>query len=1086
MNTTLSLGRVLAALSLTLATTLGACGGADVQPVEASKAPEPPADPWGPRPVASATAAVDFPVAQRLVVHGPAGERSAGVEVLVVERHDSPAVFLRWILPGGGAIEMGADGKGPRWPEGTLQIAAEMLTEGTRKHPGGEFAIALDRHGADLAFDALPDAVVIKGRVLSHQLDGLLGLIDEALNEAAFDRRAFENLRKRNEAWLTNSEKEPQAIAPRVANRLMYGFNHPYGSPGVTRDSIGKIERGDLIAAVRDAMRLGGSTLVVVGDVDAAVLAQSLEKRFGRSLDTQPSTVVAPPVPQDGPQGCYLVDVPGAVQTVIVQSNPAPVRSNPAWPVLVLANQVLGGSASSRLFTELRERRGLTYGVYSHFDGRRAGGDWSVATSVRTAQTAAALDAMGREIRLMQSTEAEAAEIGAAQRYLGGQFMLSMASPADVADRLAALRLYGLEDDSWSRYLPAIAGATAEDVRRAARTWMGSGRGITLLVGDAATMRPGVDGQCARLVALDAQGTQIAILAGADEEMTADGRDQLFALWAGSPDGIVPLTTLVKDTTHATGVRAAALTALARGAGHGRTLEIGRSATDWPALAVDLRLALIAALRDPDVEAAAHARSVLLDLIDPPDAANALLDRPLVEDALDALARFAFHDIALETPRDEIADRVTSRLAIADLPRVACAAAAGLEVLVSRDVWRVESAQALVDCGSEAATAAMVRAYRRSLVDAAVPPDETDLRLLRDTHAAVAALLLFDAHSRHQGSDEEVATEATTALMASARDVIAWLDTHQAPSANAEADVAASTPVSAGPAADPTGVAGGAAPPATDDQPKSNPAAPLAAAARPPPMSLLERDFSLLQPEIEALLGYRNADDRWYAADLLLRFRKLKGLRIVLSGLADDGNYSDPRHHTIDPKEAIGRLCLDRIAPLGIDVAQPPMLATMAGGTGVAKVIAVTTLKTFADAGSVNALRTWVDRTELAQVLELPGTVSAQRLAESAVDVLRYMSEIDAEVAIGRLSAERARVHKQVAFFTYDLEGTKLRAEVARRVRAMMPVAPAKDADPTPPGSTKGADGADGDDQGRSAGPADGADESDEPDEEDD
>ncbi len=973
---------------------LFACGGAPAKkpatkPTVTKAAVDPDA-----RPAVAPPSDVKFPVAQRFVVtfKGDPSENKPGLQVLAVPRQGLPTVFVRWVFPGGRTIEFGG-GKGPRWPEGTIDFTNQMLTEGTRKHRGTAFAAALQAHGAQLSFSVLPDASIASGRVLSHQLQPYLGLVKEALTQPEFGGKAVSSLRKRWQAHLDTLSTRPRSIAGRVLNRVVYGAHHPYGSPGPTAASIRKIKSSHLKAAHRASFTIPGSTLIVVGDIDPGALIETVRNVFGKALDGRADKLPAVPPPHGDTTGCHVVDVPTAVQTVIMQGNPGPLRGDAGWAAVKVANQVLGGSASSRLFTVLRERKGLTYGVYSSLDGRLHAGDWSVVASTRTAKTDEAVAAIGQELALIRAQNASETELAAAKRKLGGGYVMSLSRGGAIAARIASQLLFKLPDDYWAKYVGQINAVTGEQVRGAANRFFGTKPVATVMVGNIGKIRPAIDRHCPRLILRDAQSKVLKVLVGGDSEMSDEARTKAFASWASDDAGLIPLGMYVRNAAHKLDNRADALAALLETGREQHIIQIGRTAKDWPSLSVPVLDRMMGAFKlaatPHDIKRALRAHAVVLDLLEPADHKPTVLVESDQLAARTAIAAWAFAGVTPETPSSDVKTLMKERLIPSDLVRLGAPSIAGLEALVSTSVLRVEAARALRALDSAESMRALLRGYRRSLVERRQLPDVQDLEVIGSLRGFQTALLLFDSHALQQSnaSPESRATSAATIDML--RKVI---------------DDMANT---------------------KSNEPRD----------RKSGRTVLQRDFDQFIRSFEALLQFPNADDRWWAARMLIENKGLVGLRLVLHGLRDDGNYSDPEHYTVDPKYAIGDLCRNQIAPLGRKNVQSLLLAELVGRHRVAKVIAITALKTFGDVGSLRALRTHYDTTKVSNILALPGHVTSKRLAESAVDVHAYLDEIEAERKAGRVTDEIAALHREFAFYTYDLTGIKLRSEVARRVR---------------------------------------------------
>lgn len=993
---------------------LAGCGGA-------AKAPAPPPaptteapDPDSIRPKVQPIGEVGFPTPSVGVIGAAAAtaespETVAGVELITVQRTASPAIHFRWVIPGGRALEFGKDGRNrSRWPAGTTSLLAELMVEGTRRHPGAKFAAALEDHGARLEISAASDAMILSGRVLAHQLGPFLALVAEAVLEPEFDGKLLETRKKQHAARLQTLGTRPREVAGRIFNRIVYGASHPYGSTGLTERSVAQISRRHLQDAHKAAFGLRGSSLVLVGDVDPSAVATALRDAFGRALEAPAEEVGAIPAPAPEPEACHVFAVPEAVQSVLILGNPGVTRAEPTWPQLVIANQILGGSASSRLFTVLRERKGLTYGIYSSLDGRLRAGDWSLSSSVRTPKTAEALDAVAAELDMMRNAVPSQDELTSAQRFLVGQFVAGVASSSAVASRIAAVRLYGLPETVWSEYAAALRAVDVEQARAAAARHFGANAVQTVVVGDIDKLRPALDNRCARIDLRDVDGERVRTLVGPDAAMTDADRAALFALWKGSGEALPALQRYVHDTKHAVEFRAAALYAAVHGPLEPQLRAVIAATEDAAELAAAFAALLAADLRDETPELAKIARHWLL-LLSAPTSGDALLTAEAALKAQQAVARYAFAGVSPDSPAEVVKTLVSPRLLEPELRQLREPSVDGLEALVSADVWRESAAKALIALESAPAVRALVRAYRRALVVRRVLPTETDLDLLSKVPDVQTALLLLDTHALLEigdaGTGAAAAQPADAARTATMQTLRAMIETMaETPSREANQQ-------------------GG--------------------------RSVLDRDITYLQGHLEALLGFRDTDDRWWAATLLIRHRGAEGLRLVLAGIADDDRYADAAWRREPTARSVLRLSRDEIAPLGIDLARPLLLAALAGRNRVAKVLGVTTMRVWGDDGSLTALRTHSDATDIGGLLGLGKPLSVTELARAAVDVHRVLRTIRDAQSAGQIDGRTAQARLEAAMAALHLHGAALDAHVREAAPAAAPAAP-KNPNPTP------------------------------------
>ena len=292
---------------------------------------------------------------------------------------------------------------------------------------------------------------------------------------------------------------------------------------------------------------------------------------------------------------------------------------------------------------------------------------------------------------------------------------------------------------------------------------------------------------------------------------------------------------------------------------------------------------------------------------------------------------------------------------------------------------------------------ALVRGYRR-LFGFGVAPVQADLDALGQVQGIESLALLLDVHANVQASDMAHAVTRTAGLMTTARTLTDKL-AREKPSEGKEA-------------------------------------------------SELAARFDRVESHFENILTMRNADDRWWAAGVLTRYRGVSGLRRVMAGMRDDANYRDARWRTVDPKRMVALFARDDIAPLGAD-AEPALLAALSAPKPIGKVIAVIGLKAIDSDGGLNALRTTTDETEVSAYLELPAPFTVRDLCLASVDVMRMWRDIDKQVAARKMSSESAAIYKEVSYFVTELTDKRLREEVHRQVVARTQAAPAAD-DVTP------------------------------------
>jgi zinc protease len=280
---------------------------------------------------------------------------------------------------------------------------------------------------------------------------------------------------------------DPNFQVAKVFNRELFGA-HPYAIVDASMDSIARFAKADLQAFHRHHFVPSNAFLVVAGDVDPREIFAKAEHAFGAWSGAAVAPVRHPAVRAPAKTKVVLVHRPGSVQSVIRIGNPGLKRSSPDYIALLVANQVLGGSAASRLFLDLRERRSLTYGAYSRFSETVEVGSFRASASVRSEVTEQAYDAFFEHLRRITAEAPSAEEMQNARRYLSDSFALMVETVGNLADMVSDLRLYGLPQNYWSNYRARIEAVNQADVLRVARRYITPNRSLVVLVGTVDTL----------------------------------------------------------------------------------------------------------------------------------------------------------------------------------------------------------------------------------------------------------------------------------------------------------------------------------------------------------------------------------------------------------------------------------------------------------------------------------------------------------------------------------------------------------------------------------------------------------------------
>ncbi|HVI75931.1 MAG TPA: pitrilysin family protein [Anaeromyxobacteraceae bacterium] len=436
----------------------------EVAPGDRSKVPEP-----GPAPVLKVPPQRHFQLA-------------SGLKVRLVEYRRLPIVALHLVVDAGAVHD-------PKDRPGLASFTASMMTEGTKRRSATQISDDLGFIGASLSAGAGFDSASLSGSALVAHLDELLDLFDDVLEHPSFPPGDFARVQDQRLVSLLQQRDQPGAVAAKTFARQFWG-EHPYGHwiQG-TEKSVKAMKRADLVRYHAARWRPNVSELVVVGDVSEAELRQKLEKALAGWTGVAPAS----PPPHVAPVPklrAVLVRKRGAApQTFVMMGMPGLERASPDYVPGEVASQILGGGTASRLFRELREKEGYTYGIYSRVEARKLGGTSFIVGSVKAEVTGVATQALLRQVDGLRTTAVPDEELAVAKNSLLLSLPSEFAIAAGIAGKVAEEVVYGLPDDYWDGYASQVAGVTAADVQRAARKYFDPARLTTVMVGDPGTVK---------------------------------------------------------------------------------------------------------------------------------------------------------------------------------------------------------------------------------------------------------------------------------------------------------------------------------------------------------------------------------------------------------------------------------------------------------------------------------------------------------------------------------------------------------------------------------------------------------------------
>ena len=403
-----------------------------------------------------------------------------GITVLVVEDHRLPKVSATFSIDAGPRTE-GAKA-------GVISLMGDMLNEGTKTLPKAEFDEAVEKMGANVSLSSSGGSV----SALTRYLKTAFGLMGQALKEPAFTQESFDKLKTQKLTSIKNSAKSAPAIANRVTNALAYGTTHPNGE-FETEATVKALTVQDIKDAYASYITPSRSYLTIVGDItpaDAKALATQVFGTWKGKVLTLP---VLPLVANPTKSEIDVVDVPTAVQSEIKVVNLVNLKKNdPDLFPSLLANYILGGGAESRLFMNLREKHGFTYGAYSSMGSGRFQTLFNASASVRNAKADSAVMEFLKEIKRIRTEKVSDEELANAKALYAGSFALGLEDPARTATFASNILINNLPGDFYKTYLQKVNAVTAADVQRVAQKYFTADNSRIMVVGNAAQMLDGI------------------------------------------------------------------------------------------------------------------------------------------------------------------------------------------------------------------------------------------------------------------------------------------------------------------------------------------------------------------------------------------------------------------------------------------------------------------------------------------------------------------------------------------------------------------------------------------------------------------
>ncbi len=423
-----------------------------------------------------------------------------GLRVVIFENERLPLVSFRLAFNSG-------DINDPIHATGLTSALASMVTEGTKAYSSLQLAEKIERLGSSISASASDDFTLIGASSLSLYSSEILHLMSEVVLRPVFPENELDLYRRNTVEHLKFQRSQPGFLAGEQAARLIYG-QHPYSKVSPKPEDIEKLDRATLAAFHSSRFIPNNALFIAVGDVKRDELLAELNELFGDwGKGIQDNATFAEP-PRRSARSLTIVDRPGSAQSNIVLTNLAVRRTDPDYFPLIVMNQVLGAGASSRIFMNLREEKGYTYGAYTRLETKKLAGDFEATAEVRTAVTGDSLKEFFYEMERIRNEEVDGDELADAKNFLTGVFPLRAETQEGLTNLIVNQHLYALPDDYLQTYREQIDAVTASEVQRAAGKHVRPDEMAIVIVGDADEVVPQVQDYAPSVEIFDTEGVR--------------------------------------------------------------------------------------------------------------------------------------------------------------------------------------------------------------------------------------------------------------------------------------------------------------------------------------------------------------------------------------------------------------------------------------------------------------------------------------------------------------------------------------------------------------------------------------------------
>lgn len=408
-----------------------------------------------------------------------------GIKVYLVKDNRYPVITVRLMLKAGSYYDFFTNGN----KSGISTLTGELLSKGTNKLNALEIAERIDFSGALFASGFGYDGSFLSITALNSNLDSTLEMISDMLFNSTFPKDELDSKKEQIISSILSLQDDGSFLAERVFKNIHYKDTPYQYDPDGYIESLNSIDIEDLKQFSDKYYNSANTVIAIVGDFDVSLIQDKLEKKFkAASKETKQVSFVFNE--EDNGKGIvYLTNKVDASQVSLHLGHSGIRRNNDDYINVSFLNTLLGGSFTSRINKNLREKNGLTYGARTSFNSRMYSGDFSIETEINTDKTEFAVEEILKELNDIRENFVSDEELENAKNYITGNYPLQLETSNSVSGKLMTLELYGLDKDYYDLYLSRINKITREDVRETAVKYIHPERLKYVAAGDVKKMK---------------------------------------------------------------------------------------------------------------------------------------------------------------------------------------------------------------------------------------------------------------------------------------------------------------------------------------------------------------------------------------------------------------------------------------------------------------------------------------------------------------------------------------------------------------------------------------------------------------------